>query len=306
MDMDQQDLKEFIAFRCNMPLEGGRVCDKVVCEAWATSCSHIFCQEHAREWFQEHDFCPVCRDEKAGKVRVLQIGGAPDPKLGPESLLIGRLPQEGVTALKTAFSFWMEQKFHRFQESLAREEEEKEKVERVMSNGRKRLVEVQAKYTIGGKCFEEVAHQHRAAEKELAEFREEVQRIDSRRVKVRRAYEGLLGSATGVTLGSSGSDLVGFAPRSSPGRRASPQQSAAGSARLSPRGPPSGGRRMLNSLPSYSGLRSAAHSIRRGTPSPLGSSRTLRPALALSPPPARSSRGSRSPRRPAERRGDLW
>lgn len=191
-------LEEFVALRCNFPLKDGGICRKALLEGWATSCSHLFCPDHAREWFQADDRCPVCLD-KRGAVRMAKVGAPKDDATKVHTLLVGRPPCDIQLAAATAMNFWLAQKFEEFSHEQQAEQDVTDKLRRLIGNGRKRLTEAEAlnKSMLAG--VQELRRQHREAEQQLVQGREEASGLQSRLTQVHRAYKDALSRAAGVT-----------------------------------------------------------------------------------------------------------
>lgn len=109
----------FLAFHCNFMTKDGEPCSRPLKEGWITACSHLLCYEHAKEWFQNHEDCPLCRSGKVKLVRMdlSQASGKRRDRL----LLIGMTPPEILEATETAISFWLDQKVFEFQRNGRRQ-----------------------------------------------------------------------------------------------------------------------------------------------------------------------------------------
>ena len=94
------------AIHCNFK-QCGRACRRRIHIGWLTSCSHVFCHEHAEMWFPSHLECPVCQTGKACRVVKVDLNKAHKEK---ELALLGFLPGEALEAASEAFRFWAFQK----------------------------------------------------------------------------------------------------------------------------------------------------------------------------------------------------
>eukprot|EP00927_Polykrikos_kofoidii_P022510 TRINITY_DN20983_c0_g1_i1.p1 TRINITY_DN20983_c0_g1~~TRINITY_DN20983_c0_g1_i1.p1 ORF type:complete len:268 (-),score=29.96 TRINITY_DN20983_c0_g1_i1:345-1148(-) len=174
---------------CNKPLSG---------EAWATSCSHIFCARHAREWFKTENRCPVCLDRE-GVVRVAKVHAHGESLSKVQSLLVGLAPMEIQLAYKSALHFWVQHKYASF---LQEHEDEVALVnvqKRLVGSGRKRLTEVDSvrKSLVAGR--DELKHQLGEAERELATRRQDIASQRAQLSKLRLAYREAQSRAAGLT-----------------------------------------------------------------------------------------------------------
>mmetsp|Transcript_101745 Transcript_101745/g.303646 ORF Transcript_101745/g.303646 Transcript_101745/m.303646 type:complete len:255 (-) Transcript_101745:118-882(-) len=196
--MDDKALEEFLALRCNYPGKDGKVCGRVLEEGWATSCSHVFCPEHAQEWFQRDERCPVCLD-KQGNVRMAKVAMATNEQAKAQQLLVGRGPPDIMLAASTAMKFWIEQKLMEFEREKASERALNDQVKRLIGNGRMRLTEAETMTKSLQAGAEELQRQLRETEGQLSRNREEAARLQARIRQVQQAYKETLGRAAGLT-----------------------------------------------------------------------------------------------------------
>mmetsp|Transcript_97387 Transcript_97387/g.270899 ORF Transcript_97387/g.270899 Transcript_97387/m.270899 type:complete len:299 (+) Transcript_97387:114-1010(+) len=104
---------ELLVFHCNFATKDGDPCSHPLKEGWITACSHLLCYDHAKEWFQNHDDCPICR---SGKVKLVRMDlSQTSVKRRGRMSLIGMTPPEILEASETALSFWVDQKLFEFQ-----------------------------------------------------------------------------------------------------------------------------------------------------------------------------------------------
>lgn len=108
---DPEQRHELLVFHCNFATKG-ELCRHPLKEGWVTACSHLFCYEHAKEWFQSHNDCPVCRCGKINLIRM-DLSQASVKRRGRMSL-IGMTPPEIIQASETALNFWVDQKVFEF------------------------------------------------------------------------------------------------------------------------------------------------------------------------------------------------
>eukprot|EP00427_Karlodinium_veneficum_P021169 CAMPEP_0169113202 /NCGR_PEP_ID=MMETSP1015-20121227/28070_1 /TAXON_ID=342587 /ORGANISM="Karlodinium micrum, Strain CCMP2283" /LENGTH=293 /DNA_ID=CAMNT_0009175345 /DNA_START=71 /DNA_END=952 /DNA_ORIENTATION=+ len=116
--------QDFQGFRCNFRKPGEKCCTRLANEGWVTACSHIFCQEHAKEWFTTNDDCPICRQ---GHVKMMKLDmPITDVKKRRKSDVMGMNPNEITEACTTALNFWTDQKIHDIQMAHLQNAESKE------------------------------------------------------------------------------------------------------------------------------------------------------------------------------------
>lgn len=113
------EMGDFLAFRCNFTEQGGKACSAILSEGWVTSCSHLICMQHAKEWFESNDDCPVCRNGAARLLRV-DLSQAMSKRRRCMSL-VGMTPPEIMQASETALNFWLDQKVFEFQQDAKRQ-----------------------------------------------------------------------------------------------------------------------------------------------------------------------------------------
>lgn len=188
---------EFLALRCNYPLKDGKVCSKVLTEGWATSCSHIFCPDHAREWFQKDERCPICLD-KQGNVRMAKVATSTQEQAQVQKLLIGRSPPDIMLAASAAMSFWVEQKQQEHGREEGVERALSDQVKRLIGNGRKRLTEAESLTQSLQAGTDELRRQLRETESQFSTNQQEASRLQSRLQQVQQAYKEALGRAAGL------------------------------------------------------------------------------------------------------------
>mmetsp|Transcript_20561 Transcript_20561/g.57109 ORF Transcript_20561/g.57109 Transcript_20561/m.57109 type:complete len:270 (+) Transcript_20561:82-891(+) len=192
-------LEDYLALGCNFPLEGGRPCgQKVTAEAWATSCSHIFCSDHARAWFGKEDRCPVCLDREP-KVLVAKAtcSGLAHDKL--KNILIGLNPTEIHLASTAALNFWIRQKFAVFLQEQEDEHDIADKQKRLVGTGRQRLTEADALQKSLYAGTEELRKQVVEAQRDLSARREEVAALRARLDRTRQAFRDEQSRVAGLT-----------------------------------------------------------------------------------------------------------
>lgn len=118
-DSRSQPHMEFLQYHCNFIMPNKECCGKTVGTGWITACSHLFCQEHAKEWFTTNNECPICR---AGAVKLVHLSfsrGSHDRKT--RTTMVGMLPTEIILATEVGLQFWLDQKVHEYQ---ARQEQQ--------------------------------------------------------------------------------------------------------------------------------------------------------------------------------------
>lgn len=106
---DVQDVAEVLALHCNFVKHDGRPCGQRVCVGWLTSCAHLFCDDHAREWFGCNVDCPVCTAPGHEPTRVMKVDLASLHKRR-RMVALGFQPFEVFAAASEAFEFWASQK----------------------------------------------------------------------------------------------------------------------------------------------------------------------------------------------------
>lgn len=191
---------EFLALRCNFPLSGGGTCNKVLeGDSWATSCSHLFCDEHAKEWFETDNRCPLCLD-KEGRVKMAKIRMSRDSSAVKE--LLGLSPVEVHSATAGAITFWMEQKFAEFKRKLASQQDLLATHKKLVGNGRKRLSEADALKSTLKAGSDELKRQLREEERRLAKKQDEVSSLKARLADVQRRIKDAQGRAAGINISS--------------------------------------------------------------------------------------------------------
>eukprot|EP00929_Paragymnodinium_shiwhaense_P071247 TRINITY_DN36233_c0_g1_i1.p1 TRINITY_DN36233_c0_g1~~TRINITY_DN36233_c0_g1_i1.p1 ORF type:complete len:400 (-),score=74.72 TRINITY_DN36233_c0_g1_i1:341-1540(-) len=118
-DAAKVTLQDFCAFRCNYAGKDGEQCTQELLEdTWVTQCSHVFCPKHARQWFEGHDDCPVCRQ---GAVKLVRMNFGPSNGRNSKRMsLVGMTPMEIMAASETALNFWVDQKALEFQKRAKR------------------------------------------------------------------------------------------------------------------------------------------------------------------------------------------
>lgn len=112
-------IEDFLAFRCNYCGQDGKACSVILNEAFVTGCSHLFCAQHAKEWFGANDDCPICRNGSARLLHV-DLSQAASKKRRFMSL-VGMTPPEIMQASETALNFWLDQKVFEFQMGAKRQ-----------------------------------------------------------------------------------------------------------------------------------------------------------------------------------------
>lgn len=190
--------ERFLALRCNFPSKDGNSCTAALTEGWATSCSHLFCSEHANEWFSGDDRCPVCLD-KQGRVRMVKVGAPKTKRQQVHTLMIGHNPCDAQLAATTAINFWTEQKKEEFHRHLTAEKDTEARVKRLVGAGRKQLAEAESLHQSLEAGVEELRRQLSEAHHRLRQSKEEAAKLQSRCGQVQRAYKDALSRAAGVS-----------------------------------------------------------------------------------------------------------
>jgi len=94
---------------CNFCQPDGSACDKSLDQtAVICACAHVFCQEHAEEWFPNNSDCPLCRDGPVKLVKTDCSKAAMRKKL--RTALLGMAPMELMEAFFHSLGFWVDQK----------------------------------------------------------------------------------------------------------------------------------------------------------------------------------------------------
>jgi len=195
--MPQQTETDILALHCNFPCEGGKPCGKELEEAWATSCSHLFCSEHMKEWFATDERCPICLD-KQGKVKMLRVTTSKDRSARVHSLLVGLSPPEIQIAASSAMRFWLEQKCMEYQQERKSEQELMALSKRLTTNGRERLTEADALKQSLEASSEALRRQLREAKQKNARDREELNKVRSRFARLREDFKEAQGKTVGL------------------------------------------------------------------------------------------------------------
>lgn len=123
--VDSQNPDELLALHCNFVLLNGRPCACRIDVGWLTNCSHLFCAEHAKEWFASNVDCPVCHG--SGAVRVLKVDFN-RPSKERNLAMMGFLPSQVFQAASEAFGFWAQQKMleHDWQAEVSKKSQVRE------------------------------------------------------------------------------------------------------------------------------------------------------------------------------------
>lgn len=111
---DQEAIhEEFLCFHCNFIGQSGEACKQAIEDGWVTQCSHVFCFQHAKEWFADHDDCPICRGDQRVKMVRMNFSRAQAQRRSRMSL-VGLTPQDIIRASENALNFWVDQKVFEF------------------------------------------------------------------------------------------------------------------------------------------------------------------------------------------------
>lgn len=87
-----------MAFKCNL-----QECEERLAQSLGyCDCGHVFCVQHAKDWFRSHKDCPVCGE----RVRVRWADFATER----ERALVGCSPEAMLKALEEGMRFWTQQK----------------------------------------------------------------------------------------------------------------------------------------------------------------------------------------------------
>eukprot|EP00930_Biecheleria_cincta_P076844 TRINITY_DN64066_c0_g1_i1.p1 TRINITY_DN64066_c0_g1~~TRINITY_DN64066_c0_g1_i1.p1 ORF type:complete len:271 (-),score=56.33 TRINITY_DN64066_c0_g1_i1:52-864(-) len=105
--VDVQDDNEVLAFHCNFMEHAGKPCARRTDSGYLTSCSHLFCDEHAKSWFASHVDCPLCKD--GGAVRIVKVDFS-RPRRQVDLAMVGFSPEEILQAASEAFGLYSSQK----------------------------------------------------------------------------------------------------------------------------------------------------------------------------------------------------
>eukprot|EP00928_Gymnodinium_smaydae_P063096 TRINITY_DN46779_c0_g1_i1.p1 TRINITY_DN46779_c0_g1~~TRINITY_DN46779_c0_g1_i1.p1 ORF type:complete len:361 (-),score=67.60 TRINITY_DN46779_c0_g1_i1:195-1277(-) len=180
-------------FHCNFPLTSGRPCGCLLTEGWLTSCGHVLCCEHGREWFAMNVGCPVCNCEQA--VRVIKVNFR---RKDANLLALGFTPREVLEAAAHAFDFWSAQK------TLERTWQQEDLQQLVRRDARlrqiyeKRAAEaVGAMRSLGGRCealrrrFAEMQRCREGREAEAEAYRARLRRIKRSMAALHAAQDSL-------------------------------------------------------------------------------------------------------------------
>lgn len=189
--------EDFLLLRCNFTTKEGKPCSATVKEGWATSCSHLFCAEHANSWFTTDDRCPVCLD-KQGRVRMVKLGSSKEKGHQLHTMLIGHNPCDSQLAATTAISFWTQQKREEFHRNQTLEKESESRVKRLVGIGRKQLAEAESLRQSLRAGTEELRHQLAEAQGRVHACKDDVRKLESRYEQVQRAYKVVLSKAVGL------------------------------------------------------------------------------------------------------------
>ncbi|XP_030832215.1 E3 ubiquitin-protein ligase CCNB1IP1-like [Strongylocentrotus purpuratus] len=73
--------------------------------AWVTSCSHIFCDEHGAKEFNKKSVCPACDTHLPSKFDVIRIDLSPSEQY-KSMVLAGQRPEIILEACSRALTFW--------------------------------------------------------------------------------------------------------------------------------------------------------------------------------------------------------
>jgi len=175
MDPDGADpYDEWGRFHCNFP-----GCMRRTEVAYVTSCSHIFCEQHAKQVFKGRDTCPCC-PEQSRRVDVISLDLSRKNVVRKGRMcLVGMNPTEIQQACETAMCFWMTQKSY---EHAAAEQRQATKTEKLAST--EKSVKIQMS-TLEGDT-EELKAQQQHIQKSIDETRKASGDIIERKQRLKR------------------------------------------------------------------------------------------------------------------------
>jgi len=210
-------MEEFLAVRCNFPLEDGKVCGKdVTALGWCTSCAHIFCEAHARHHFEHDNRCPICLDE-IGDVRIRKVGvSVAAQNTSPCTQLVGRSPLDAQAAVSPCISFWMEQKFSEFKRQVNAEREQDDRLRHLLDSSRRRLQEADTLRAKQRVINQELERQLQKAEQERKANHQEMRQLEVALEQSTRRWQDAAVRAMGVTPGRGQTPRKAHAPSPSP------------------------------------------------------------------------------------------
>eukprot|EP00747_Dinoflagellata_sp_TGD_P168327 gnl/TRDRNA2_/TRDRNA2_194477_c0_seq1.p1 gnl/TRDRNA2_/TRDRNA2_194477_c0~~gnl/TRDRNA2_/TRDRNA2_194477_c0_seq1.p1 ORF type:complete len:290 (+),score=56.52 gnl/TRDRNA2_/TRDRNA2_194477_c0_seq1:71-940(+) len=193
--------QDFLALKCNYRIDvDGKpgICGKAIDgEAWVTNCSHIFCPDHARQWFRADDRCPICLD-KEGKVRLAKMNASKASVATCATSLIGFSPPDVQAAFSASLRFWMEQKLEDFRRDQSYEQELASFQSKLVSQGRARLKEADTLQKSLSAGVDELRKQLRAAEEKRASCIEDNVKLRSKLKTVTDLYKQANACAAGL------------------------------------------------------------------------------------------------------------
>jgi len=164
-----------LVFHCNFPTQGNEPCNRPLDEAWVTSCSHLLCYSHAKEWFQSHDGCPLCR---SGRVNILRVNltQASVAKRGRAALL-GMTPPQIMQSTQTALAFWVDQTLHEFMDMGQRQRQLTDQQRNMEDHIKSKLTEGEALCNAMEAEQQQLEAKIGEVEKETRQVKEEMERL---------------------------------------------------------------------------------------------------------------------------------
>jgi len=164
-----------LVFHCNFPTKGNELCNRPLEDAWVTACSHVLCYSHAKEWFQNHDECPLCRSGRVNIIRV-NLSQASVARRG-RMALFGMTPPEIMQATQTALSFWVDQKVYEFQSAGQRQKQLTDRQKTVEEHIKSKLREAENTCNVMEAEQQQLNKKIDEAEKEKRNVSEELERL---------------------------------------------------------------------------------------------------------------------------------
>ncbi|CAJ1357490.1 unnamed protein product, partial [Effrenium voratum] len=194
--VDEQ-VQEYAALRCNFPGKKQR-CGQVVREGVFLRCRHLFCREHARQWFAQSEECPICRD---GAAKRRDVGRADDRERLRllQELLVTSNPLEVQEAASMAVEIWEGQKAEEYNRDMVREQEISARVSQLNRTIRKRLSEAESSVRSRTAEAEDLRRRVKEAEQKLLRERDSATKLSSRLSQLQHTCKLSLSEAAGLT-----------------------------------------------------------------------------------------------------------
>mmetsp|Transcript_93716 Transcript_93716/g.146261 ORF Transcript_93716/g.146261 Transcript_93716/m.146261 type:complete len:323 (+) Transcript_93716:49-1017(+) len=154
------EIAKFTGYRCNFRMPGGGCCKAPLNgEFWVTACSHVFCFDHAKQWFTNNDSCPVCRKDS---VKMMRLDlSKPESKKMRKLKLASMDPNDVVEACRKALHFWIDQKSFEIREAHKQRQEVEQRQRTQAPSCKTRTCEAEC---------DEMRQQKRKLEAQLAEM----------------------------------------------------------------------------------------------------------------------------------------